>query len=98
MQNQRFYIKYQNCDLVFIETHFIGEQERKRPLLTICHLIYAYQSRPASILANTFSGMLKFYSSIDGPFIPNYILLNSLDASVGTFDNPFFIKQCNQFY
>ena len=51
MENKEYYIKYINNQPVPVNTHYIGEQERKRPLSTIAHLIAAFQ--PNSLLANT---------------------------------------------
>jgi hypothetical protein len=42
MDNQKFYVKYSENQTVTVETHFIGEQNRRRPLLEIGDLIAAF--------------------------------------------------------
>ena len=105
MENIEFYVKYQNCDSVSIETHYNAELlPRPFPLSTVCHLIYAYQFRPGSILANTDSAMLSLRfvknGDLSDPLRPGLLLkdLILIDASNGTFDNPLVIKKSNQFY
>jgi hypothetical protein len=44
MENRAFYIKYQQNQAVKIETHFIGENERRRPLQDVSDLIQGIYS------------------------------------------------------
>jgi hypothetical protein len=39
MENKTFYIRYQENQPVKIETHFIGELDRRRPLTDVADLI-----------------------------------------------------------
>ena len=52
MEDKVFWIKYLEKRAVSINTHFVGDDERKMPLKTIDNLISAYQNRPGSSLAN----------------------------------------------
>jgi len=61
MENQTFYVKFLDFEPVLIETHFNGEEERRRPLSLVAHLISAFQNRPGSVLANTDSGCLTLH-------------------------------------
>ena len=93
MSNLKFWIQYQNKNPWPIETHFIGEQERKRPLEDVASLIYAYQFRPGSILANTDSAMLSLRSVKNGdlsdPLRPGLLLKDLTDGL--TDDKPLVI-------
>ena len=41
MENREFYIQYLDNQPVPIDTHFIGENNRRRPLSTVGHLVAA---------------------------------------------------------
>jgi hypothetical protein len=53
MENKMFYVKYLNKQAVPIDTHYNGEQERKRPLSTVADLIPAYKTAVAPLLDST---------------------------------------------
>jgi hypothetical protein len=61
MENKKFYIKYLTNQPIKVETHFIGEQDRRRPLTDVGDLIGAFQARPGSLLANTDSGLITLH-------------------------------------
>lgn len=48
-----FYVKYLDYQPIKVETHFIGEQNRKRPLCDVCDLIAAYKTAVAPLLGET---------------------------------------------
>ena len=51
-----FYVKYVENQAVPIDTHYnnMGEQERRRPLSTVAHLIAAYKTAVVPILGLDF--------------------------------------------
>jgi hypothetical protein len=51
MENKQFYIKYLTNQPIKVQTHYIGERDRRRPLTDVGDLVAAY--RPNSLLANT---------------------------------------------
>jgi hypothetical protein len=61
MENKKFYIKYLTNQPIKVETHHIGEQDRRRPLTDVGDLIGAFQARPGSLLANTDSGLITLH-------------------------------------
>ena len=63
MENKVFFLKYQENQPVKIESHFIGENNRRRPLSDVGDLVAAFQARPGSLLANTDSGLITLHSS-----------------------------------
>ena len=86
MQNQKeFYVKYLNNQPVKIETHFIGEQERRRPLNVVGDLVDAFQARPGSLLANTDSGLITLHLP-DGIARPASGLAGNCFSSTDTTD------------
>ena len=61
MENYNFYIKYLECYLADINTHFNEGRERKMNLTTVGHLISAFQARRSSLLADTDSGLISLH-------------------------------------
>ena len=61
MENKQFYIKYLTNGPVKVETHYIGEKDRRRPLTDVGDLVAAFQARPGSLLANTDSGLITLH-------------------------------------
>ena len=43
MENNKFYVKYQNNQPIKVETHYIGEQDRRRPLTEVGDLVAAFK-------------------------------------------------------
>ncbi len=64
MANKEYYIKYLTNGPVAIETHYIGEQDRRRPLTTVGRLVAAY--RHNSLLATTPLELLTLHSISNG--------------------------------
>ncbi|KAI8891972.1 hypothetical protein BC833DRAFT_626280, partial [Globomyces pollinis-pini] len=46
MENKAFFIQYLTNKPVQVETHYIGEHDRRRPLTNVAHLIAAYTAHP----------------------------------------------------
>ena len=44
MQSQEFWVNYMMKQAIPIDTHYIGENERKKPLISVAHLISAYKT------------------------------------------------------
>ena len=61
MDNKTFYLTYLDNQAVPIETHYNGEQDRKRPLSTVAHLIAAYKTAVAPLLDRTSLGQLTLH-------------------------------------
>ena len=81
MENRVFYIKYLNYQPVSIETHFIGDTERRRPLHTVGQLIGAYKQALPSKLGSTDLDELTLHLP-DGSAIPGNILLATIQETV----------------
>ncbi len=47
MENKQFYIKYLTNQPIKVETHYIGEQDRRRPLTEVGDLVAAYKTAVA---------------------------------------------------
>lgn len=60
-ENKEFFIRYRTNQLVKIETHYIGENGRNRPLKDVADLVAAFQARPGSLLGNTDSGLITLH-------------------------------------
>ena len=94
-----FWIKYANCNQAPIRTHNNTDgTPRSTPLLIVFDLIFAYQSRPGSILANTDSAMLSLHFVKGGPSIPGNKTLDTFEVTDGTYEKPFIIESSNHFY
>jgi len=50
MDNLELYVKYSSYPPVKIETHYIGEEDRKRPLKDVSDLILAYKTLVSPLL------------------------------------------------
>lgn len=50
MENKQFYIKYLTNQPIKVETHYIGEQDRRRPLTDVGDLVAAYKTVVAPLL------------------------------------------------
>jgi hypothetical protein len=48
MENKKFYIKYLTNQPIKVETHYIGEQDRRRPLTDVGDLIGAVKQALSS--------------------------------------------------
>ncbi|KAJ2984811.1 hypothetical protein HDV02_000908, partial [Globomyces sp. JEL0801] len=87
-ENTELFIKYLDTQPVKIETHFIGEQNRRRPLKDIAHLIAAFQTLPNSPLASTFSGDITLHlpDGIDRSVLPEacYASIEETGSALGT--------------
>lgn len=68
-KNFEFYIKYQNNNPIPVQTHFIGEQERRRPLSTVAHLLAAFFPSAEPEDLGQFN-VHYFVDGIVGPAIP----------------------------
>ena len=95
MENKQYYIKYLTNQPIKVETHYIGEQDRRRPLTDVGDLVAAFQQRPGSLLASTDSGLITLHSAVDGPAIPGNTLLTSLQLPIASYEQPLIIKSKN---
>ena len=94
-----FYIKYKHLVPTSIHTEYGRGPNGDLPLLTVGDLIVAYKIAVAPVLDKFSVAQLTLHFTFDGPCIRNGKTLDSFDTSVdGTFGNPFFIHQSNQFY
>ena len=66
MENTEIYIKYRNNEAVPIDLAYGRGPEKNLPLLTVAHLVAAFQARPGSLLADTDSGLITLYSNTNG--------------------------------
>ena len=100
MQNTEFYIKYQTnnpwpIDIEFDKRHNGGSIKTVDHLISAC-LVDPIKSQiglPKEIVP------LRLYIVKEGESLSIDLLLTdvkSIDASIGTFDNPLVIKQSNQ--
>ena len=64
--NRLIYIRYGDNQPVKVETHFVGEHERRRPLLDVADLIGAFQSLPGCPLATVFAGDITLHEVVNG--------------------------------
>jgi hypothetical protein len=64
MENTEYYIKYLDNGSVPIDTSFGRGPQGILPLLTVAHLVAAFQQRPGSLLANTDSGLITLHLPI----------------------------------
>jgi hypothetical protein len=65
-ENQTFFIQYNQNQPVKIETRYIGEQERRRPLTDVADLVAAYKTAVAPLLDNSSLAQLTLHSVTDG--------------------------------
>ena len=91
MENKEFYLKYLSYQPVPIETHYTIEEKRERPLITVAHLISAFQRRPGSLLGTTDSSRITLHHDANAPFIPVNTILSSIEAPFGSYEKPFII-------
>ncbi|KAK5670159.1 hypothetical protein QVD99_003367 [Batrachochytrium dendrobatidis] len=82
MENKAFFVRYLTNQSVKVETHYIGEQDRQRPLTDVADLVAAY--KPGSLLADTPTELLTLHYVVDGPAIPGNTLLIDIQHSVGS--------------
>ena len=61
MSSTEFYIKFLNNSSVPIDTAYGRGPQGTLPLLTVGHLIAAFQTRPGSLLANIDSGLISLH-------------------------------------
>lgn len=88
-ENREFYIKYLGNQPVKIETHFIGEQERRRPLKDVGDLVAAFQGLSNSPFASAFAGDITLHTVMDEEALEVDTLLSGLDT--GTIAKPALI-------
>jgi hypothetical protein len=87
MTNRELYVKYMDNEPVLVETQYIGEETRKRPLDTISNLLAAYfPSSPPNELAG-----YTFHLKGNGHSISGDTLLSSLETDVGLLDSPLIL-------
>ena len=90
-ENKSFWIKYLENNPVEIETHYLNDQERKRPLKNVGHLISAYKVATLPRFENVPVDDLSLY--LDGNTLealrPGKPLADLLPT---TDDNPLIIK------
>jgi len=91
MENREFYVKYQNNQAVPIDTAYGRGPQGALPLLTVAHLVAAFQARPGSLLATTDSGLITLHLP-DGVAIPGNTLLTAIQQEVGSYEQPLIIK------
>ena len=94
MENREFYIKYLDYQPVSIESHFIGDTERGRPLRTVGQLIVAYKTAVTPRFDSIPTDELTLHLP-DGSAIPGNILLATIQETVGSYDVPLVIKSVN---
>ncbi|TPX74549.1 hypothetical protein CcCBS67573_g04185 [Chytriomyces confervae] len=63
--NAVVFVRYQSNQPVKIETHYVGEQDRRRPLSDVADMIGAYRSA-GSLLADTPIELLSLHPVVDG--------------------------------
>jgi hypothetical protein len=60
-ENREFYVKYLDNQAVAIDTSYGRGPQGSLALLTVAHLIGAFQARPGSLLANTDAGLITLH-------------------------------------
>ena len=75
-ENAEFYIRYRDNQAVPIDISYGRGLDKKKPLVTVAHLIEAYQARPGCLLANIDSGLISLH-------LPD-------DLEISTLDKDFF--------
>ncbi|EGF77945.1 hypothetical protein BATDEDRAFT_91239 [Batrachochytrium dendrobatidis JAM81] len=93
MENKAFFVRYLTNQSVKVETHYIGEQDRQRPLTDVADLVAAY--KPGSLLADTPTELLTLHYAVDRPAIAGDVLLTSIQEPVGSYNQPLVIKSKN---
>ena len=89
-QNKPIFIKYLTNQPVKIETYFVGQFERNRPLKDVSDLVAAFQALPNSPLTSAFVGDITLHlHENDHKALPGNHSLTSLS---GTFEAPLIIK------
>ena len=105
MQNNDFYIKYQQNQPVKISSHISSDRNgRKYPLTDVADLVSAFQALPNSPLASSYSGLITLhlpmsnarashteYDSVGPVLAGNFPLIN-LAPETGTYENPLVIR------
>ncbi|KAJ3008775.1 UNVERIFIED_CONTAM: hypothetical protein HDU68_002960 [Siphonaria sp. JEL0065] len=94
--NQAFFVKYKDNQPVKIETHYVGEQERRRPLSDVCDVIRASTSDSTRRLLGLPDdyGPLILHAVVDGveSVLPGNQTLFSIPTPSCSFANPLIIK------
>ena len=87
MENRAFFLQYLTNQPVKVETHYIGQQDRRRPLTDVADLVAAF-------FLNTPPNELAQYSLHlpDGSAIPGNTLLTVIQQKVGSYEQPLIIK------
>ncbi|KAJ3259024.1 hypothetical protein HDU77_002015 [Chytriomyces hyalinus] len=88
-----FFVQYQSNQPVKIETHYVGEQERRRPLEDVADMIGAFflGVSPAEL------GQYKLSAVVGGveSALPGSQLLSLIPTASCSFDNPLILKSLN---
>ncbi|OAJ39575.1 hypothetical protein BDEG_23408 [Batrachochytrium dendrobatidis JEL423] len=92
MENIPFYIQYLHNQPVKVETHYIGELERRRPLTDVGGLVAAYKTATTPLLDGISLAHLTIHSAVDGPAIAGNVLLASIQNHIGSYEHPLIIK------
>ena len=94
MENQILFVKYLENQPVKIETHYSVDQICPKALSDVADVIGAFQSLPASPLADVFLEHLTLHSVVDG--VESVLVgnnpLSSIPAASYSFDNPLIIN------
>jgi len=97
MENKQFYIKYLTNQPIKVETHYIGGQDRRRPLTDVGDSVAACtfdQTRRLLGLPEDY-GPLTLHSAVELPAIPGNTLLTSLSLPIASYEKPLIIKSKN---
>ncbi|KAK5664390.1 hypothetical protein QVD99_000030 [Batrachochytrium dendrobatidis] len=92
MENIPFYIQYLHNQPVKVETHYIGELERRRPLTDVGGLVAAYKTATTPLLDGISLAHLTIHYVVDGPAIAGDVLLASIQNHIGSYEHPLIIK------
>ena len=93
MENKAFFVQYLTNQPVKVETHYIGQQDRRRPLTDVADLVAASTQDPTRRLLGLPEdyGPLTLHLS-DGSAIPGNTLLAAIQQQVGSYEQPLIIK------
>ena len=91
MENRAFFLQYLTNQPVKVETHYIGQQDRRRPLTDVSDLVAAYKAAVAPLLDHCSIAHLTLHLP-DVSAIPGNTLLTAIQQQVGSYEQPLILK------
>ncbi len=91
MDNKTFYMRYQDYQAIPIDTLYIGEQLRIRPLSSIGHLVAAYKTAASPLLDNISIAQLSIHVNVNSEALKSDVSLSTIPSG-NTVDTPLILK------